>query len=63
MAPPKTVGVTDLDFPFLSPDEAKRLQQLQAKVDAGEIDLVELYRLAGPIFKAEQAMMARRQAS
>ena len=38
-------------------------EQLQAKVDTGEIDVLELYRLAGPIFKAEQAMMARRQVS
>ena len=65
MAPAKAAaGVTDPDFPFLNPVEAKRLHQLQAKVDAGEIDVLDLYRLAAPIFKAEQqAMMARREAS
>lgn len=54
---------THPDFPFLTPDEARWLKELQAKVDAGELDVPEFYRQVGPIFKAEQEARSRRNGS
>jgi hypothetical protein len=42
-------------FPFLTAEEAARLRKTEEDIDAGRIDVVELYRAAGPIFKVEQA--------
>jgi hypothetical protein len=53
-------GPTHPDFPFLTPDEARRLKELQAQVDAGEVNLLQLYEQIGPIFKAEQEARSRR---
>ena len=52
-------------FPFLKAEEAARLKKTQEDVDAGRIDVLELYRAASGIFKAEQEaadgrMLARR---
>ena len=52
-------------FPFLKAEEAARLKKTQEDVDAGRIDLLEMYREAAPIFRAEQEaadgqMLARR---
>ena len=41
-------------YPFLTSDEARRLVQLEQQVDSGELDPIELYRLAAPMFEAEQ---------
>lgn len=41
-------------YPFLPPDEARRLVQLEQQAESGKIELAELYRLAAPIFEAEQ---------
>jgi hypothetical protein len=41
-------------FPFLKAEEAARLRKIQEEVDAGRIDVMELYRTASGIFKAEQ---------
>lgn len=46
-------------FMFLTPEEALRLKKAEADVDAGKIDLLELYRAAAPVFKAEQAAADR----
>ena len=52
-------------FPFLKAEEAARLKKTQADIDAGRLDVLELYKAAGPIFKVEQEaadghMLARR---
>ena len=41
-------------FPFLTAEEAARLRKTEADVEAGRIDILELYRAASGIFKAEQ---------
>ncbi len=41
-------------YSFLTPEEAARLQQLEAKILAGEIDVTEMYRAVGSLFRAEQ---------
>jgi primosomal protein N' len=41
-------------FQFLRPEEALRLKRVQDEVDAGRLDVLELYKAAGPIFKVEQ---------
>jgi hypothetical protein len=47
-------------YSFLPPDDARRLVQIEQQVDRGEIDLVELYRLAAPLFEAEQRLHRER---
>jgi hypothetical protein len=52
-------------FHFLRPEEALRLKRVQDEIDAGRLDVLELYTAAGPIFKVEQEaadghMLARR---
>jgi hypothetical protein len=46
-------------FQFLRPEEALRLKRVQDDVDAGRLDVLELYRTAAPIFRAEQAAADR----
>jgi hypothetical protein len=41
-------------FHFLRPEEALRLKHVEAEVAAGRLDVLELYRTAAPIFRAEQ---------
>jgi hypothetical protein len=52
--PIKTKVVFHHIFPFLKADEAARLRKTQEDVEAGRIDVLELYRAASGIFKAEQ---------
>ena len=53
--------VTDVRMPQMSGvDLARRLKELQAQVDAGEVNLLQLYEQIGPIFKAEQEARSRR---
>ena len=41
-------------FPFLTAEEAARLRKTEEDVEVGRIDILELYRAAFGIFKAEQ---------
>jgi hypothetical protein len=41
-------------YAFLTPDEAARLQQLEAKIQAGEIDVTQMYKDVAPLFRLEQ---------
>lgn len=41
-------------FTFLQPAEAQRLMALEAAVERGEVDVVDLYKSVEGIFKAEQ---------
>ena len=45
-------------YTFLAPDEARCLLDLEEQVDRGEIDILELYERAGPLFNFEQKRMA-----
>jgi hypothetical protein len=45
-------------YTFLAPDEARRLLDLELQVARGEINLLELYELATPIFNWEKKRMA-----
>ena len=47
-------------YSFLTSDEARRLMQLESRVDSGELDPIELYRLAAPMFEAEQRLARER---
>ena len=47
-------------YNFLTSDEARRLVQIEQRVDRGEVDLIELYRLAAPMFAAEQRLARER---
>jgi hypothetical protein len=46
-------------YTFLAPDEARCLLDLEEQVDRGEIDILELYERAGPLFNFEQKRTAR----
>ena len=41
-------------FPFLTAEAAARLRKTEEDVDAGRIDVLDLYRAASGIFKVEQ---------
>jgi len=56
----KSTGPFHEVFHFLRPEEALRLKRVQDEVDAGRLDVLELYKVAGPIFKAEQEATVNR---
>jgi hypothetical protein len=46
-------------FHFLRLEEALQLKRIQDGVNAGKLDVIELYRAAAPIFRAEQEATGR----
>jgi hypothetical protein len=50
--------ITDAVMAQLDPVERQRFAELNRKVERGEVDLVELYRAAGGVFRAEQQAAA-----
>jgi hypothetical protein len=46
-------------FSFLTPEQAVALKRLEAAVDAGKIDVLEVYNAVGPLFAKEQERQER----
>jgi hypothetical protein len=55
--PPETApsegGFQHPVYTFLDPDEARQLLRLEEQVERGEINIIQLYQWAGPIFEWE----------